>query len=85
MDKELQTIITNLQNKENITLHIDEVEDKTLFLMKLQEINNDLYRKYGLTDEVLDLQVYINKKRNEYNIVDENEILFVEPEGRFVQ
>lgn len=85
MDKELQTIITNLQNKENITLHIDEVEDKTLFLMKLQEINNDLYRKHGLTDEVLDLQVYINKKRNEYNIVDENEILFVEPEGRFVQ
>lgn len=85
MDKELQTIITNLQNKENVQVHIDEVEDKTLFLMKLQEINNNLYEKYGLTDEVLDLQVYINKKRNEYNIVDENEILFIEPEGRFVQ
>lgn len=44
-------------------------------LDKLQEEVNKLYELYGLTDEVLDKQIEINKLRNELDIPDETEII----------
>lgn len=44
-------------------------------LKKKQEIVNELYAREGLTDEVLDLQVEINKLRHEHDIVDKSEII----------
>lgn len=41
----------------------------------LQNISNRLYEKYGLTNEVLDLQIWINQYCNEKNIIDEDLIL----------
>lgn len=85
IDDGLQKIINEFKTK-NITLNIDETEDKTLFLNKLQEINNKLYEKYNLTDEVLKLQVWINTKRNEYNITDTSEVIHTDKDGKnFVQ
>ena len=85
IDDGLQKIINEFKTK-NITLNIDETEDKTLFLNKLQEINNKLYEKYDLTDEVLKLQVWINTKRNEYNITDTSEVIHTDKDGKnFVQ
>ena len=40
----------------------------------LQEQNDKLYNDLGATDEVIDLQVSINKLRNKYNIPDANTI-----------
>lgn len=47
-----------------------------------QRLNNILYERDGLTDEVLENQIKINEYRNKYDITDENEI--VNDEG-FVQ
>ena len=50
----------------------------------LQELCNKLYNiKY--TDEVLDLQLIINKYRYDYNITDPREVLFVEGKDKYVQ
>lgn len=45
-------------------------------LAKKQKELDELYEKEGLTDEVLDKQIAINKLRHEYDIVDENELVF---------
>lgn len=42
---------------------------------RLQKISESLYEKYGLTDEVLELQILINEYRNGMDITDENLIL----------
>ena len=47
-----------------------------MMIKELQIISNNLYEKYGLTDEVLDLQIWINQYCNENNeISDEDMIL----------
>lgn len=46
-----------------------------MMIEKLQEISESLYEKYGLTDEVLELQILINEYRNGMDITDENLIL----------
>lgn len=38
----------------------------------LQEICNDLHDEHGLTDEVLSLQVTINKLRHKHNVSDKS-------------
>lgn len=43
-------------------------------LNQKQKENDKLYKQYGLTDEVLDNQIEINKKRNELDIVDKTEL-----------
>ena len=43
-------------------------------LDNLQEQCNQLYEKYGASEEVIDLQVTINKLRNHYNISDKTQI-----------
>lgn len=45
-------------------------------LDKKQEIVNQLYSENGLTDEILELQVDINKQRNKENIPDTNELVY---------
>lgn len=39
---------------------------------KLQKEIDDLYEKEGLTDEVLDKQIYVNKLRNAHDITDKS-------------
>lgn len=39
-----------------------------------QQTNNELYKKDGLTDEVLNNQIAINRKRNALNITDKSEL-----------
>lgn len=45
-------------------------------LDKKQEIVNQLYSENGLTDEILELQVDINKQRNKEDIPDTNELVY---------
>lgn len=47
-------------------------------LKKKQEEVNQLYEEYGLTDEVLDKQIAINKLRHAHDITDRSN-------GRYVQ
>ena len=56
------------------------VQSKLLDISQL--LINQLYDKYGLTDDVFDLQVKLNTMRAETDISDNNEI--VNDEG-FVQ
>lgn len=37
---------------------------------------NEKYELYGLTDELLEKQVAINRKRNKHNISDKNNIVY---------
>ena len=41
-----------------------------------QEELNKKYAAEGLTDEILDEQVKLNQLRNEYDIVDESEVIY---------
>lgn len=37
---------------------------------------NKEYDRFGLTDEVLDNQVKLNRKRNKWNILDEDNFIY---------
>lgn len=50
-------------------------------LAKIQKEIDELYEKDGLTDEVLDKQIYINKLRNAHNISDKSNSM----NGEYVQ
>lgn len=41
-----------------------------------QDLVNQLFEREGLSEEVLNRQVEINKIRNEYDLVDESEIVY---------
>lgn len=56
-----------------------------MYLKALQKINNGLYKAIGARNIVIETQVYINKKRNEKDKVDEKEILTYDDEQPFVQ
>ena len=43
-------------------------------LDNLQEQSDQLYQKYGASDEVIELQIAINKLRNHYNIADKKQM-----------
>lgn len=45
-------------------------------LAKMQQEVDELYAKYGPTDEVLEKQVEINTLRNEYDIPDTEEFVY---------
>lgn len=45
-------------------------------LAKKQKEVDELYEKEGLTDEVLDKQIELNKLRHEHDIVDESEVIY---------
>ena len=42
----------------------------------MQELADDLYEEFGLTDEVLDLQLKINKLRHEQDISDDKQKVY---------
>ena len=44
-----------------------------LKLETMQELADDLYEEFGLSDEVLDLQLKINKLRHEQDISDDKQ------------
>lgn len=56
-----------------------------MYLKALQKINNGLYKAIGPRNIVIEIQVYINKKRNEKDKVDKNEILTYDDEQPIVQ
>ena len=44
----------------------------------LQNVCNELYETYGATEEVIDLQVAINKFRHKHNITDKSQLIYEE-------
>lgn len=67
-----------LENEE----FIDQI---SIELEKIQEICNEYYEKYGFTDEILDLQIWINTVRNKYDLTDPREIIHIDNGKGFVQ
>ncbi len=66
------------ENKDDaIVIEASNAED----LAEQQKIIDKKYADEGLTDEVLEMQVALNKKRNELNIPDGNNLV----NGDFVQ
>lgn len=68
------------------------VEDDTLYIENLrvlvEQAKNDVdFEENGLTDANLEKQVEINKVRSEYNIVDEEEVVYTDNKNfrEFVQ
>lgn len=51
----------------------------------LQRINDKLFDKYGVSDEIIDLQLVINQLRNAYDIPDKKELIYKCDDGRFAQ
>ena len=47
-----------------------------LHIKNQQRDINKRYVEEGLTDEILDQQIKLNKLRNEHDIVDESEIVY---------
>lgn len=49
---------------------------RQLNLKRKQSKLNREYKRYGLTDEVLEKQIAINAERNKYNIPDESNFTY---------
>ena len=69
-DKKADTTGENNNKDESKT--IEEIVDE---LNKEQKAINALYKKVGLTDEVLERQVALNTRRSEYDIPDDNQLV----------
>ena len=70
--------------KEELSMSSKEKVDRIKLIKELdkeQEEITKLYESEGLTDEVLEAQIELNKKRNTYDIPDESEFVY----GEFVQ
>ena len=50
----------------------------TIHLKNKQKALNKKYKKEGLTEEILQEQIDINKKRHQHNIPDETEQIYKE-------
>ena len=92
IEQQLKNIIKEIEQENNINLtnireHIETIPDgkKETLIKYLQDINDKLYKDYGVTGGILNLQVYINEKRHEYNITDEKEIINTDDGMDFVQ
>lgn len=83
---ELMKIIDKINETEKPPITVDYSKNNKELLDNLQQINNKLFDKHGLNDEVLALQLFINESRHELDIVDENDIVVTDDEGNsFVQ
>lgn len=95
---ELNEIITKLEAKDEIDtitiqklwtishlLHVTSEEDLPGKLERLQELNNLLYKENPEETLLIDLQVYINTIRNQYDITDPREIIHTDNGKGFVQ
>ncbi len=49
---------------------------KIIQIKNKQKAINKQFEKDGLTDEVLEAQIELNKERNTYDIPDENELVY---------
>lgn len=64
----------------------DEKYIETVRLLVDQQKLNQEIADEGLTDELLMRQVDINKRRSEYNIADNEELVYIDEKGKeFVQ
>ena len=68
-----QEVLITIADKDKV---IKEEKVRLNELETMQELCNELYEKEGLTDEVLDLQLQINKLRHEHNISDEKNRIY---------
>ena len=60
----------------------DELYLETLRLLVEQTKNEVKYEEEGLTDEILDKQIEINKKRNELDLPDREEFIYEDENGK---
>lgn len=63
---------TTGENNKDESKTIEEIVDE---LNKEQKAINKLYKKFGLTDEVLERQVALNTRRSEYDIPDDSQLV----------
>lgn len=70
VNKKADTTGENTNKDESKT--IEEIVDE---LNKEQKAINALYKKVGLTDEVLERQVALNTRRSEYDIPDDSQLV----------
>lgn len=89
---ELKEILENIKETHNnftyddeLIVNIDYVFDKKGYVETLQEICNKLFNEYGFDDTILELQVYINQLRHEFDITDPREVLHIDNGKGFVQ
>ena len=83
--EDIPTLVQLVTNEEKDTTYIHEAEDKQEYINGLQEIIEEAYTKQGLTDEILQLQVEVNKLRHEYDIHDPTEVINKDDNGEYVQ
>jgi len=88
----LKEILENIKETHNdfnyddeIIQDIEELFDRKGYVESLQEICNQLFNKYGFDDTILELQVYINQLRHDYDITDPREVLHIDNGKGFVQ
>ena len=60
----------------------DELYLETLRLLVDQTKNEVKYEEEGLTTEILDKQIEINKKRNELDLPDREEFIYEDEQGK---
>lgn len=95
---ELNEAITRLENNKSIgavtlqklwtishLIHNTTAEDLPEKLERLQELNNKLYEDYPHETALLDIQLYINMLRYEFDITDPREVIHVDNGRGFVQ
>lgn len=51
----------------------------------LQEVNDFLFSLFGLNSVTLEIQIYINKRRNERDIHDPKEIIVTDENFDYIQ
>lgn len=56
-----------------------------MYLNLIQKINDILYKILGASNIVIEMQIFINKKRCDKDKVDKNEILLYDDEQPIVQ
>ena len=79
---------TDVEKIKTICKEIDNTNDKhtiSQHIAELQQINNNIYDKTGFNTVTLDLQVYVNELRHEYDIVDPEELDITPDDVEFVQ
>ncbi len=89
---ELKDILENIKETHNdfvyddeLLVNVEELFDRKGYVESLQEICNQLFNKYGFDDTILELQVYINQLRHDYDITDPREVIHIDNGKGFVQ
>lgn len=91
--KDLKEIIDNIKQTHKdfkepdfaLLEQLHSCSDKTGYVETLQDMCNKLYKKDGIDDSILELQVYINKLRCEHDITDPREVINSDGVFEFVQ